>query len=106
MRQAGVHGPGLIRGIEHFVKRIIQRDRQTLPAKFRVAGQRRPARLDILPIRLFETFGCCDAMVGGIKMTALAVTRMIQGKQHLRGEFSTLFKHLINRVPIKLRMRR
>ena len=106
VRQTGVHVPGLIAGVQHFGKRVVENDRQSLTAVLRVAGERRPARFHELLVRLLEAFGRGHGMRGLVQVAALAVARVVQGEQHLRGELGALLQHLIDGVGIDLRILR
>ncbi len=102
VRQAGVHIPGLVAGIQHLGKRVVQDDRQALTAVLRVAGKRGPARFDELLIRLLEALGRADLVARLVQLAAFAVAAVIQRKQHLRSELGALLQHLIDGVGIHL----
>ncbi|MNM50594.1 hypothetical protein D3C76_1244340 [compost metagenome] len=55
---AGVHGPRMIAGIEHFLQRRVEDLRQALPAPGRIAGQARPTALDVGLVRSGEAVRC------------------------------------------------
>lgn len=43
MREARVHGPGLVGAVEHFVKALVHHQGQALPTECGVSTERRPA---------------------------------------------------------------
>jgi len=60
VRQARVHGPGLVGAVEHFVEHLVDHQWQALAAVLGVAGQRGPAAVDVLGVGFLEAFGRGD----------------------------------------------
>ncbi|MPM82997.1 hypothetical protein SDC9_130060 [bioreactor metagenome] len=104
MRQTGIHGPGLIGAVEHFIKRRIEHEGQTLAAILRIAGQCRPATLDELRIRLLEALGRGDLVGLLVQRAALFVAGDIQGKRDIGRKLSRLLDHRVDGVGIDLRV--
>ena len=102
VRQAGIHVPGLIGGIQHLGEGVVHDHGQALPAELRIAGERGPACLHELLIGLLEALGRAHRMGGGVQTAALAIARVIQREQHLRGELGPLLQHLVDGVHIDL----
>ena len=57
VRQARVHGPGLVGAVEHFVKHLVHHQRQALATKGGVAAQCSPTASYIAVIGLLEALG-------------------------------------------------
>lgn len=89
---AGVHGPGVIAGVEHLLQRRLEQLRQALPARRLGARQRGPATLDIGAIGLDEAVRGAD--LARLPPAALAVTLAVQRRQHALTEARRLFQHL------------
>ncbi len=102
VREAGVHGPRLVAGVQHFEQALIDQIRQALAAEVRIGGQRRPAAFDILGIGLPEALGCAHLMGGDIQAAALAVAAVIEGQQHFGSELSALFEHGIDGLRVEI----
>ncbi|MNS98059.1 hypothetical protein D3C72_1324140 [compost metagenome] len=106
MRQARVHGPGLVRRVQHFIEGIVQHDRQSLAAVFRIASQCRPAAFDVLLVGFFKTFRRGHAFRDRVVVAAFAVAGVVQREQYLGGEFAALFQHLVDDVGVDVGIRR
>ena len=106
VRQARVHGPGLVGRIEHFIQAQIQRKRQSLAAVDRVCRQRGPTAFDVFGVSLFETFGRAHFMRGFVQRATFGVTADVQRKSHLGGELAGLFQHGVDGVGINIGMLR
>ena len=102
MAQARVHGPSLVRRVEHFIKALVHHKWQTLPAKRWVAAQRGPSTRHILLISSLETIGGFDLVRVAVQLAALRVARNIEGKDHLGGKLATFFEHRIDGVGIRV----
>ncbi len=100
VREAGIHGPSLIRRVHQLIDAVIDEYRQTLPAEIRITSQRAPATIDKLTVGLGKAGRRGDFMCGCIQVAAFAVATLVQREKHLGGKFSALFHHLINRVRI------
>ena len=105
MRQTGVHGPGLVGAVEHFVQRRIQHHGQALTAVFGVAGQCRPATFHKLGIGLLEAFGRSHLMRGLVQRATLGIAADVQRKGHIGRKLASLFQHRIDGVYIHLGVR-
>ena len=104
--QAGVHGPGLVGAVEHFVKTLIHDDGQTLTTISRVTTQSCPAALGKLLECLLEPIGRFHFVVGGVELTTLLVTDSVQGEQHFRRELAAFFQHSSDGIGIDVRVGR
>lgn len=105
MRQARIHRPGLIRGVEHFVERVVHERGQALSAELGIATERGPARLDILPIRFLEARRRRHDAIARIR-AAFAVTALVEREHDLGAELAGFFEHLIDGVGVEIRMLR
>ncbi len=106
VRQARVHGPGLVRRVQHFIERIVQHDGQALAAVLRIASQGRPAAFDVLFIRFFKAFRRGHVFRDGIVVAAFAVAGVIQGEQHFGSELAALFQYLVDDIGVDVGVRR
>ena len=104
MGQTGIHRPGLVGAVEHFVEALVDNQWQPLTSKRRITAERGPASLDIFGIRLFETFRCCDGMGDWIQFATLLVSADIQRKRHFRRKLSALFQNGVDRVRVDIRI--
>jgi hypothetical protein len=105
MRQARIHAPGLVGGIDHLHEDVVDQLGQALAAVIGVRRQCRPARLDVLLV------GFLEALRGGHHAVALIgaalfVAALIDREDHLAAEFSGFLQHLIHGGGIDLGMRR
>jgi hypothetical protein len=100
--QARVHGPGLVGAVEHFVKHLVQHQRQALAAKRRVTGQRGPTALYVLAVGLFETLGGGHRVAALVQRAAFGVATEVERVQHLGGKLAALLQHRIHGVHIQL----
>jgi hypothetical protein len=75
---------------------------QALAAESGIGGERRPARLDQLPIGLLEAGWGGDGAVG-MAHAAVRVADLVQRLQHLLEKFCALSQHLIDEVERSLR---
>jgi len=91
--QAGVHGPGLVGAVEHFVKTLVHHDGQALAAISRITTQRRPAPGHKGLVGGFEAFGRFDVMGLTVELAALRIPHGVQRRQDVGGEFPALFQH-------------
>ena len=96
MREAGVHGPGLIGAIEHFIEALIDHQRQALAAELGVTGQRGPAGVDVLAIGFLETFGCLHGVGHRVIGAALGVTADIEREDDFGSKFAAFLQHGID----------
>jgi hypothetical protein len=101
VRQARIHVPGLVGRVEHFRQRVVDHDRQALAAVFRIAGQRRPAAIDELPVGLLEALRRRDFVGRLVQGAAFAVADLIERKQDFGGELAALFQDLVDGVGIE-----
>ncbi len=106
LRQAGVHGPGLIGGVLHLVHRAAHQVRQALATEFGVRRQRSPTGLHELIPRRLETLGRGHGARGGVVMAALGITAGVERLQHFAAKLARLFAHLVDQVGIDLGIRR
>ena len=104
MRQAWVHGPSLIGGVQHFKEALIDHQGQSLTAVFFFGAQCRPAAFDVLGISIFEAGGCGHFMGVAIEFATFFVTRHIQGEDHFGRKFTALFQHRIDGVGVGVGM--
>ena len=104
VRQAGVHGPGLVGAVEHFVKHLVHHQRQALTAKGGVTAQRGPTASHIAVIGLLEALGRGHGVAGWVQGATLGVTTDIEREQHLRSKLATLFQHGVDGVHIHVGM--
>jgi hypothetical protein len=104
MRQAGVHGPGLVGAVHHFVKALVDGKGQALATKLGVTTQCGPAAVHIGFIRLFETLGRGDFVGLAVQRAALGVAADVQRKNHLSGKLARLFQHRVDSVGIGVGM--
>jgi hypothetical protein len=100
VRQARVHGPGLVGRVQHLVEGVVQSHRQALAAVFRIAGQRRPAAFDVLLIRFLEALRRGHGLGGGVEVAAFAVAGVVQREQHFLRELRAFFQHLVDDVGV------
>ena len=100
MREAWVHGPGLVGAVEHLVKALVDDDGQALTTIGRVTTERGPSTGRELGKRLFEAVGGGHRACFSVPMTTLLIPRGIEGEQHLGSELSALFQYRGNRVGI------
>ncbi len=96
VRQAGVHGPGLVGAVEHFIQALVQHKGQALAAIGAVAGQGRPAAFHILGIGLFETLGRRHTRIGRVARAAFSVARQVERLHHFDRELAGLFQDRIH----------
>ena len=104
VRQAGVHGPGLVGAVEHFVQGRVHHKRQALAAVGRVAGQCRPASFHKLLIGLLEALGRGHLVGGGVQLAAFFVTADVQREHHIGRELACFLEHGVDGVGIHLRV--
>ena len=104
VRQAGVHGPGLIGRIEHFIKTLVDHIRQGLATKLRVGAERRPAAFNVFLIGLFEALWRRNFVAAAVQRATFLVTRNVQRENDFRSEFTALFKHCVDGVDVGLCM--
>ncbi|MNY03288.1 hypothetical protein D3C86_1359000 [compost metagenome] len=105
VREARVHRPRLAGRVQHLVQRVVDDDGQALAAELGVAGQRRPAGFDVLPVCLLEALGRADhaiALVGA----ALAVTGLVQREDHVGAELAGFLDNLVDGVRVDVGVRR
>jgi hypothetical protein len=100
VRQAGVHGPGLVGRVEHLVEALVHHHGQALAAVLGVAAQRRPAALDVLGVGLLEALGRGHLVGGLVERAALGVAADVEREDHLGGELAALFEHRVDGVGI------
>ena len=100
VRQARVHGPGLVGRVEHLVHALVDQVRQALAAVGGVAAQRRPAAFDELGIGGLETGRCPDLVGGAVEHAAFLVTALVQGRDHGGRELATLLDHRVDGVDV------
>jgi hypothetical protein len=105
VRQAGIHRPGLVRRVQHFVERVVDERGQALAAVFRVAAERGPAGLDVLAVGFLEAGRRLHDAVAFIG-TAFAIADLVQREQHLGAELARFLQHLVDRVGVEVRMPR
>ena len=98
--RAGVHGPGLIGAVEHFVKALVHHQRKALAAVFGVAAQARPAGCDVLLVRLLEALGRGDGVRGLVELAAFFVAAHVQRKDHLGRKLAAFFQHGVDGVGV------
>ena len=60
--QSWVHSPRLVGTVEHFIKTLVNHNRQALTTIGRIATERGPSTLRKLCKSFFEAFGCGDFM--------------------------------------------
>ena len=96
MREAGVHGPSLVGAVEHFIKTLVDHQRQALAAKGRIAAQCRPAAFHIFGVRLFKALGRGHGVCRDVKLAAFFVTADIERENDFRGELRTFFQYGID----------
>ena len=106
MRQARVHGPGLVGAVEHFVKHLVHHQRQALAAKGGVTAQRGPTASHIAVIGLLEALGRGHSVAERVEAAALGVAADIEREQHLGGKLAALFQHGIDSLDIDISMLR
>ncbi len=102
VRQARIHGPGLIGRIHHLVQGVVDEHRQALATVLGVAGQRRPTGFDILPIGLLETLGRGHHAV--LPLATLGVAALVQREDHFGAELAGFLEHLVDGLGIEIRM--
>ena len=100
VRQTGVHGPGLVGRVEHFVETLVHHKWQALPAIFGVATQGGPTTGDVLLVRGFEAVWGFHRVGLAVELAALRVARDVDGENHLGGELAALFQHRVDGVGI------
>ena len=98
--QTRVHGPGLVGAVEHFIKTLVDHNRQPLAAVLRVATQGRPTARHKLGKCLFESVRSFHRVGVSVPMAALLITRGIEWKQHFGRKFTAFFQHRRNGVGI------
>ena len=81
VQQAGVHGPGVVGRVEHFVEHGVQHLRQALAADRGVAGQCGPTGFDKGPVRRAKTTRRLDLAVAPV--AAFEVPGAVDRRQHL-----------------------
>ena len=106
VRQAWVHGPGLVGRVHHLVKALIHHQRQALPAYIRVAAERGPASFDIFGIGFLETIGGFDTAGSCVVSAAFGVATDVERKDYLGGKLATFFQYGVDGVSIQIRMAR
>ena len=102
MREAGVHGPGLVGAVEHFIKALVDDQRQALTTKGRVATQCGPAAFHILGVRFFEALWRGHSVGGDVQFAAFFITADIERKHDLGREFRAFFEHGIDGVNVRI----
>jgi hypothetical protein len=102
VRQAGVHGPGLIGRVHHLVEALAHDQRQALAAKLWVAAQGGPAPFDELRIGLLEALRRRHLMRGLVQRATLVVTDLVQRERDLGSKLAAFFEHGIDGVGIDL----
>ena len=102
VRQAGVHGPGLVGAVEHFVKHLVHHQRQALAAKGGVTAQCSPTASYIAVIGLLEALGRGHSVAERVEAAALGVAADIEREQHLGGKLAALFQHGVDGVDIDI----
>ena len=103
VRQAGVHGPGLVGRVQHLVEALVQHERQALAAVGRVAAQRRPAAFDIGRVGLLEALRARSPR--GVALSSVQPSPSptdVEREDHLGGELAALFEHRVDGVGIDL----
>ncbi len=102
VRQARVHGPGLVGAVEHFVQALVEHERQALAAVLGVARQRRPAALDELGIGLLEALRRRHLVRGLVERAALFVAADVERKDHAGGELAGFLEHRVDGVHVHI----
>ena len=100
MRQTGVHGPGLIGGIEHFKEALVDHQGQSLSAIFFLGTECRPARVNVLLVGIFEAGRRCYFVGVSVQFATFFVARHVERKYHFSGKFTALFQNGIDGVRI------
>jgi len=104
--QARVHGPSLVGAVEHFVKALVDHERQPLATVFGVAAQGWPTAGHVLLVGGLETAGRAHLVRGFVQRATLLVAAEVERKRHLGGKFSALFEHRIEGIDIGVGVRR
>ncbi|MNV33719.1 hypothetical protein D3C71_1250980 [compost metagenome] len=102
VRQAGVHGPGLVGRVHHLVQALVQHEGQALAAVGRVARQCRPAAFDVLGVGILEARGGLHFVGGLVEHAAFGVAADVQREGHFGSELAGFFEHRIDGVHIHL----
>ncbi|EWS64258.1 hypothetical protein Y695_02500 [Hydrogenophaga sp. T4] len=102
VREAGVHGPGLVGRVHHFIQALVDHQRQALAAVGRITAQRRPATFHVGLVGFLEAGRGLDLMGLAIELATLGVTADVQRKDHLAGELAGFFEHGIDGLDIHL----
>jgi hypothetical protein len=106
VRQAGVHGPGLVGRVHHLVEALVHQHRQALAAEIRVDGERRPAAFDVLGIGFLEALGRLHLVRGPVQRAAFGVAWEVQRREHFGGELAAFFQHGVDGVGVDVCMAR
>ena len=104
--EAGVHGPGLVGAVEHFVEHVVDALGQALAAEFRIAGQCRPAGFNVLRVGFLEALGRGDGAADLVEMAAFLVAGMVERVSHVLGELGRFFCDRVDRVDVEVGMLR
>ena len=100
--QAGVHGPGLVGRVQHFIDGLVDQDGQALAAPLRIRRQGRPAVFGVLLVGFLETIRRLDFVGFLVQDATLGVAHQVQRRQHFGGELATLFEHGVDGVGIHI----
>jgi hypothetical protein len=105
VRQAGVHGPGLVGAVEHLVEALVHHVRQALAAEGGVGRQRGPAAFDELRVGLLEALGRGHGVRGAVERAAFLVAAQVERGQHLGAELAAFLEHGVDRVGVEIGVR-
>ncbi len=105
VRQTRVHGPGLVRRVEHLVERVVDERGQALATVFWIAAQRWPASFDILLVGFLKALRRGHDAVADV-CAAFLIAALIEREQHFGAELAGFFEHGIDRVRIEIRVLR
>ena len=103
VRQAGVHGPGLVGRVQHLVEALVEHDAAGPGRRIRgrpISAGQPPSH--VLGVGLLEAVGRVHLVRGLVERAAFAVAAVVQRKQHLGGELAALFEHGVDGVGVDL----
>ncbi|MDT4847825.1 hypothetical protein FQZ97_818980 [compost metagenome] len=102
VREAGVHGPGLVGRVHHLVQALVDHQRQALAAVGRVAAERGPAAFHVGLVGRLETGRGLDLVGVLVERAAFGVTADVQREDHLRSELAGFFEHRVDGLGVHL----